>query len=341
MSPGVDIVYTCDRHFVPFVAVSIKSLLEVCEEKGQRLNIHVVCVGFESSDREILKRIVQQHDNSEIQFVEYVLSGRYASCPYAHAEIVTLIYFLPEILPTLEKLIFVDGDTMFLRDPRRLAEIDLGESWIATCPAVNHDDSVLEFNARNGTTAFFASDTINAGIMVLDLERMRKEKVTDTLDSFTEANQSRLWNPEQLVIAYCYPQRAQIPHEWNWRGALCVSEPFWAAPRTEITDDYLALEPAMVHFQAPYRPNNTLIKSTYFSMWLGHYNELKLPPVVRRRVSFGMFIRIQAPTIPTIFGLFKNPRVEFLRNPRFLVASVLKYIKYLMRPCEFEFDKVQ
>ncbi len=124
-------------------------------------------------------------------------------------------YYLPA---TVKKVLQLDVDTIVLEGLAPLFNIDLGDAWAAMV------------NEREGAYKPFGPDYFNCGVTLFDLEKMRREKITDQLVGLINTRKMRF--TEQDAINTVGEGRIyELPTRYN----EC-----FATGRTE--------KPAIVHF---------------------------------------------------------------------------------------------
>lgn len=103
-----------------------------------------------------------------------------------------------EVLPAdCERALYIDIDTLVLKDLNKFYNVEFEGAWLAACQ--EYDEArvtdYLQAKTENRDTLFgpfYCSDCLfNAGVLVLNLEKFRKEKIT--LDDF-----SKLKNPNDI-----------------------------------------------------------------------------------------------------------------------------------------------
>lgn len=287
---SINLIYTVDNSFFDYLAVSIDSISECfCSYNTHNLNFYIVQINFSEEQKKKLVNIIKsKNSTSKVFYYNYKKINRFNRCRHKSVEILTLCYYLPNFFPTLDRAIYIDADTLFLDDIKNLWNIDLEAHWIATNPCILNDISALNTYNIVSTRKSFESyeQTINAGIMILDLKKMRQLNITKILDEWTEKNQEILICPEQEAIAINFPKRKLISHKWNWRGSFAASEIFWTTTRPEIFKKYLKITPSMIHLQGPLRPDIYIINSKYFELWIKQHKKLQLSPLTPKKLDF-------------------------------------------------------
>lgn len=337
----IDVVFTCDKNFFEYLTVAIDSLMRSMKRENlAKLVVHVIQIDFSQEQKKRLHKIFSnQSSDAELKFYDYEIQNKFSRCQYKAVEIVTLVYYLPDFLVDIDRVIFIDADTMFLEDITDLWELDLGDHWIATTPCVLDDESLQEYGWNTQGRYWSAEQTINAGIMVLDLAKMRTLGVTRQLEIWTEKYQDKLKLPEQEAIAFNYPIRKLIDHKWNWRGALKYAEMHWSARSNTQLFAYAKIRPSMVHLQNPCRPLDTVINSKYFAMWIKYYENLGMSLPERKKLKFSMFLFLMVEDKSKFHNL--NKFAFRRRHFALWIKCIFAYRRYCNDPEQFVFPTIE
>jgi lipopolysaccharide biosynthesis glycosyltransferase len=175
--------------------------------------------------------------------------------------------FLPVLLPDVERVVYLDVDTLALADIGRLAAIDLGSRAVAARDtnmseaaswqgAVRPLDEPIatEFRRTMAQRHGFGGAALNAGVLVLDLARMRRDDFTRR--SLALVEQFGL-HDQDAMLAYVGPDRQVLDAGWN---ALPVLE--------DVTD------PALIHWAAMGKPWNDELAFGQ-ALWHGYADRLE------------------------------------------------------------------
>lgn len=161
---------------------------------------------------------------------------------------------LPELLHELPRVVYVDIDTLPVGDVARLHDWDLAGAPLAARSAVGSSSVTSGFAdivgiatrlndapeashdlvRRMGARFPFDFDAFNAGILVLDLERMRAD---DFCGDFLPFVDRYGMNDQEVLNCYAGPNRAALPDGWN------------AQPTKEVVTD-----PQIIHWTGRIKP---------------------------------------------------------------------------------------
>jgi lipopolysaccharide biosynthesis glycosyltransferase len=189
------------------------------------------------------------------------VSIRWLSCEAADYRGATLLahitvstmdrLLLPDLLPEVDRVVYLDIDALVLDDVGVLADLDLQGHWIAARPNGPTDRTAftgLHEASRRLAPELAAElrrrvhaahrvpdlDGFNAGVLVLALAQMRRERITER---FLGWSTRYGLHDQQVLIAASGPQRVELPPRWN------------AWPSQETVRD-----PAVLHWLGPVKP---------------------------------------------------------------------------------------
>lgn len=175
---------------------------------------------------------------------------------------------LPELLPDVKRIIHHDLDALCFGDVAELFETDLAGTPIAarTSPQTdarsgfgglikaskrlkNNQDMARELIMRSHTRHVYDFLAFNAGVMVLDLDRMRADEFCRQFLPYAERFGM---NDQEILNAYAGADRVELPADWN------------RLPRLEIVES-----PKIVHwagFQKPWNPDYVQYRESWDEM---------------------------------------------------------------------------
>jgi lipopolysaccharide biosynthesis glycosyltransferase len=156
--------------------------------------------------------------------------------------------FLPQLLPDVDRILYLDVDTIAVDALEPLWEIDLGENALAAVTNVFQADhgGHLEALGLSGGPPYF-----NSGVMLLSLEAMRDVNATEQLRSWALAHHDLLTFPEQDAMNAVLGERRLALHpRWNLMNSILLF-PWAAEVFGERTLGEAIERPAIRHFEGP------------------------------------------------------------------------------------------
>ena len=246
-SKAVEIAFACDQNLQNELAVVIAS---VARNTNRELNMHVLTRGLKNDYYQELHKLFPK-----INFSFYDFDGiQYGAKVNLMAHITVSTFdrlFLPMVLTQLDKVLYLDVDILVRGDVGKLFDTKLGnnrfagkksqmDGWANLVDVITRVSLLLppvqawNLRRRAHATGDLTADTYNAGILVMNLKKMREE-------SFIEKNlylveELRL-NDQDVMNFYAAGQAVALDDDWNY------------VP----TQDYSA-DPQIVHWAGPGKP---------------------------------------------------------------------------------------
>jgi lipopolysaccharide biosynthesis glycosyltransferase len=155
--------------------------------------------------------------------------------------------FLPELLADVDRILYLDSDLIALADLGPLWETDLDDVYLAAVT------NVLEphYAERLRDAGFDPRSYFNAGVMLLNLDRMRRDGCSEALRAYGVEHASTLVLRDQDALnAVLGARRLALHPRWNCMNAQFVFpwsvDAFGAERLAEARAD-----PAVRHFEGP------------------------------------------------------------------------------------------
>lgn len=161
----MNVVYTLTRNVYHWLLPSIRSLAEhhpdarvfiLCEDDEFPLELPIKAEIVNVSDQHQFDHSI----NIQNRFGGYINF---------------LKVYYPTLLPRLKKVIHLDVDTIITDSLEPFWQINLTNKWIAAVP---------EYQAQHSQLKLYGDVYYNAGIMLINLQQMRKDKIEDTMAQF-------------------------------------------------------------------------------------------------------------------------------------------------------------
>lgn len=153
---------------------------------------------------------------------------------------------LPERLPELDRILYLDVDMLVVDDLRPLWDEDLRSRVLAAVT------NVTPRMHRAWPETLGITDPqryFNSGVMLMDLARMRADGASERLIGFGQGRDLKWWDQDALNVIYGN-ERLPLHPRWN-----CMNSLFLLPEARELfepaTIDEARRNPAIVHFEGP------------------------------------------------------------------------------------------
>jgi lipopolysaccharide biosynthesis glycosyltransferase len=283
----VPIVLCTDDNYVPFMSVTMQSVMENAEE-GEDYKFFIFYKEIAPPNVEILKKQVEKYSRFSIYFInvaEYFAGRDLKPCGHLTAE----AYFrlaAPYILEDYKKVLYFDCDLTCRVDVRKLYEIDLGDNLVGAVSQLNvfqyqYKDIPPEFNRLNLKRP---EKYFNSGMLLINADQFRKTvKLEYMLDEALRI-QSLLdyeSSDQDVLNVVCEDRTLYLPYHWNY----VIDYTYSGLPK-QLKQQYIEYgkNPSIIHFQ-PWTHVIETLYSHYFWDYASRtpfYAEIKM----RKRKNF-------------------------------------------------------
>ncbi len=236
----IDIAYSITDNYADYCLVSIGSLLSI--DHGQPVRIHILSDSFSEDLKSRFNDFVKSR-NAKIEF--HAISNNFTNdlklgvwTKHAWYRIC-----LPDILPDIQKILYVDVDIAFANSLKDLFEIDLDGYSMGACVDVKAMDSEV-YNRLNLPSDY---RYICSGVLMMNLDFMRQNNVTERILDFARQNSQKLQSPDQDAInVVCHDSILQLPLNYDIMEAFYRNEDFIKAYRKQLVE--ASQNPIIIHY---------------------------------------------------------------------------------------------
>lgn len=246
---NINICLSCDDNYSKYAGVVIASILANADD-DDNLKFYILDGQISSKNKEKILSLKSIKD-CQIHFIE--IDDKkfeiYAQIK-THKYVTLQTYYrlkIAELLPDIERVIYLDCDMVVNRSLGELFEADLHQKPIA---------GVLDVRVKR-KRKWKNSNYINAGMILFDLKKIREEKIEEIFVDYTKNNIEIIDTGDQDIINFALKDKIEIlPDTWNVQVSNFAS-------RTSFTK-----HPAIVHYIGPDKPwifaSTTFFKDLYF-----------------------------------------------------------------------------
>lgn len=185
---AIPIFFAVDDGYIPFLAVSLQSLIENSSEENE----YVIKILYTNICEENKKKIQKyEKENVNIEFVdlnyyiEEIQDKLYTRDYYSKTTYFRL--FIPNLYPQYNKALYLDGDIVILDDIAKLYQEEMGDNLVAGVPddVIQTIEVFQEYVEKVVGVADY-HNYFNAGVLLMNLDELRKfnfqEKFLYSLD---------------------------------------------------------------------------------------------------------------------------------------------------------------
>lgn len=157
---------------------------------------------------------------------------------------------LPDLLPEVSRVLYIDADAMIAAPLDELWERDLEGNLVGAVTNPLYTSMVPRIVSDLGLSG--AASYFNSGVLLMDLAAWRAADTVSAVIDFARRHVIA-WPDQDALNGVLHNQRLRLHPRWNAMPGL------WELPRRFLpyTDDEVreaAEKPAIVHFVGPYKP---------------------------------------------------------------------------------------
>ena len=296
----INICLACDNNYAQYAGVVIASVLANAAE-DDLLSIYILDGGIAEDNRQKLLSLKNIRDcNIVFVKIDESLFDEYKQVK-THEYITLATYYrlkLSNLLPDVNRVIYMDCDMVVNSSLHELFATEMKDAPLAGVTDLNHR------RVRKNPTY------INAGMLVMDLDNIRKFNIEDEFLKWTIANKNTITCGDQEIINEVCKGRIKIVDEcWNVQSSNFVN-------RSSYTK-----HPRIIHFVAARKPwhwaSFSVHKDLYFknlqiTPWALNSDELYHWTVENRRAARWAYLKY---------------RPLFWLRPRFYYALYRTFLK--------------
>ena len=262
----IPVVYATDKGYLRYTIVSIISLLQSAE-RDTFYDIYILVPGDSDFSMDVLKSRTQKFCNFNITCLK--MGDEFDNAKLNIPHITTPTFYrliIPNLLTRYEKCIYLDGDTIVCGDLQEMYNIELNDNYLAGVPAYIYYKYEEENRERLGYTKSEEFVYINAGSIMMNLSKMRKDHLVDRFMTLLK-NEYDSQDQDILNVA-CKGSIFQMPFRFNMMTRYC----HWSFDKlakyvrpVEIMEG--KVNPLIIHYADKVKPWNNY-NTPFSNIWL-------------------------------------------------------------------------
>jgi lipopolysaccharide biosynthesis glycosyltransferase len=270
--------------YVPHAAAMLHSMLE--QSGGLEVEAHYLH-GPEMPPEHMRALGNMVTRNGGVLVTHELSRDRIAGLPEMEFIPATMWYriYLPELLPDVDKILYLDADTIAVDSLAELWATELNDHYVAGVT------NVFEPWNRGYPQALGLPDQesyFNSGVLLMNLELMRRTDTTAALRGYALTAPKNLiaWGDQDALNVVLHDKRLRLHPRWNFMNAVAAfpeaEELFGSDAVREAKDN-----PAIRHFEGPSanKPWHYLCGREMRELYLGHRQRTPWPKVRREGVT--------------------------------------------------------
>lgn len=172
----IPIFFAVDDGYIPFLAVSLQSLVENSNENNYYL-IKILYTNISEDNQNRIKKFEKNNINIEFvdlnYYIEKIKDKLYTRDYYSKTTYFRL--FIPDLYPQYDKALYLDSDIVLLDDVANLYNTEMENNLVAAAPDdVIQTIEVFREYAEKVVGVASYKNYFNAGVLLMNLDELRK-----------------------------------------------------------------------------------------------------------------------------------------------------------------------
>ncbi len=258
----IHIALVADSNYLVPITVVLQSIFD--NNRGEDITIYLLYLEgtLKEEDLLFLTDFTRQRKGTftELKIKQEQIDGFPET---RHGKATLLRLCLPNLLPGLNKILYLDGDIIVNGDLSPLFDLDISGYHVA---AAKDSASVYNINYQTAMGIESSHFYYNAGILLLNLAALRQIDLVTQMNDFTRKNYDRISAPDQDFLNYiCQKKTLYIPPKYNMNYALekDIRAKIWT--REEVKE--ARKHPVIVHYIGPIKPWSILSTHPQRKLW--------------------------------------------------------------------------
>ena len=269
MNQPVNLLVTLDEHYLPQLQVMLSSLS--INNPGISCRVFLLHRGY---SQDTLAKL-----ESDLKGIGYELSpvlvdqGLFAGAPVSKQYPQEMYYRLlaAQLLPKeLDRVLYLDPDILIINSIAPLWEMNLHGNLFA---AAAHTGKTELSNNVNRVRLGTEQDYFNSGVLLMDLQRCRKEIVSDEIFRFVKDHGQELVLPDQDVLNALYGNRVLPLDDVLWNYDARNYSNYFMRSLGEASLPWVMEHTAILHFCGKEKPWKAHYRHRFGVLYL-HYMHL-------------------------------------------------------------------
>ena len=275
---NLDIVLITDENYIPYTQVAIKSaILAKCPQNIY--NFHIMTLDVTQSSQKELQSLAEENVNINIleqQEVDlFYIRGTHVS------KTSLLKYYIANVLPNVDKALYIDSDTLILQDLTNLYNTDIENKYLA---AVKDPSWFFENYHVKELGLEYRGFYFNSGVMLMNLKKIRDDNFIQALEEYTN-NNYRTYMDQDALNVLVKNDVVLLDVEYNTMNFFFDHNPidvlakFYNRQWQNYEDVFK--NATIIHFASSKKPLSATVNKTEFfymlqKLWHRYYKNLNL-----------------------------------------------------------------
>lgn len=208
----INIALASDNKYAPYTATTIASIINNNPKSNSITFYYLIPPNFKNINKIKTLALIKDKNQYSIEFINMKNAFLNTKSTIKHLTNQTYYRLLLANIIKSKKCLYLDSDTIVEKDLQELFQTKLGHKYIAGVKAAGHHtpDGNPQHCKLIGIENI--NQYINAGVILLNLEQIRKNHITD---KFLDLEKKNLPSDQDIINAGCFDNILHLPLKYN------------------------------------------------------------------------------------------------------------------------------
>jgi lipopolysaccharide biosynthesis glycosyltransferase len=299
LTSSVNVALASDGNYIAHAAATISSMLNMID---RTTTVRLFLLTNKTLAKQDRMTLSATFPHCNIHFIDVDTSDfTWAPLNRPHVSVVTYYRLNMHTLlpPDIERVIYIDSDTIVVDSLLKLWNIDIGSNPIAGCADAGGITQSIRLNLPSSHNYF------NAGVLIFNLAELRKSKILDDAVEIYHAREKEIIFQDQDILNILFCDRTYtLPLRWNINDFMFTYSDI--RPSYKVEDARKAvLDPGIIHFSGKIKPWDTRCINPLAGWYWYYRNTTPWKESLAQQIRRSIRARIRARLSPTQRGLNK------------------------------------
>ena len=251
------IVYATNELYIPYLAVSIQSILEN-SNNNNNFNIYILHTSVSIETQKKVEHL--QSTRLKINFINVL---KYISCN--KKQLKTKLHFteemyyrflIPQLFKNQKKILYVDVDLVFNSNPQIFFDIDIEKFYLAATNDIGVLNKQSVFNSYVSSLNIKPTNYFNSGMLIMNIPKLNQMNFYQQFLNIINQEKD-FWFPDQDIMnIICKNNVLLLNYQYNFQWAPYLNDIHKNNYPQKNYNDYITASnnPHIVHFTGSIKP---------------------------------------------------------------------------------------
>ena len=249
----IPVVYAADREYLLYAAISIMSIIK----NKSDLYFYDINIFADDESSDDLKEKLETMSGEGVSVRVWDVRNCFDEHMYSVGHYSRQMYYrwlIPEILCYYDKVLYIDCDTVVIKDISKLFFTDIGDSCIGAVNNFVREHRIDYIENRLGVSI---NEYYNSGVLLINCKSFREQGLKDRLTAYIKT-EAKLECPDQDALnVVCKGKIYRLEDEWNFQWHHRFTEQFEDGLEESYEKRYKRVSdkmPGIIHYTSQIKP---------------------------------------------------------------------------------------